>query len=334
MLVLLFAILVILAITTYWLSRQSTNLALVVAFVMLFVLGLILVTRMRNAEPQPKKTTPLSEKSKFKDPALEYDTDVSVTDTQNISVQRNVAYGDDPKQVLDLCKPKTLTSKAPLIILIHGGGGDKVSYISSCQRLAQSGYFAATVNYREDPPPAYPKALDDVRDALSYLLKLEQVDTKKVGAMGGSAGGYLSSMLGTQEENQKVACVVNQFGPTDLTDPSILNLSIWKSRLFPKMFGNVTYEENPELYKNASPITYVSANDADFFFTRSVNDPLVPKSQAERMIAALRSVGKQVANVYEFNGTGGGHATKLPSKDAEKLWNMQINFLDSCLGVK
>lgn len=266
-------------------------------------------------------------------PDVRYDRDGNRDDNKTSSVEKNVKYGTDPKHVLDLCKPRDLTKKVPLVILIHGGGGDKSSYWGSCQRLATSGYIAAAVNFREDPPPAYPKFMEDIRKALAFLRQMETVDGTKTAAMGGSGGGTASSFLGLEESPQKVSCVVDQFGPVDFTDPQLLSLPLWQKKLFPKLFGNVSYEENPEFYKKASPITYVSGDDADFFLTRSVNDRIVPRSQPERLIRALRAAGKVVPDLYEFNGTGGGHSTKLPAGDAETLWLAQKNFLDRCLGV-
>lgn len=306
----------------------------------IFILALILAAslifygrrQMRN--PPEFKIPDNKTESSFTDPDLEYDVDVQAPTTSEVNIERNIKYGPSDKQAVDICAPKGQTGSLPLVLLIHGGGGDKSQYASTCRRLAASGYLAAAINYREEPAPAYPKALDDTEKALAFLRNNRNVNPARTASMGGSAGGFLSSLLGTKETDQKVMCVVNQFGPTDLTDPAILSLPIWKTRLFPKMFGNVSYEEDPQLYKNASPITYVSGDDADFFFTRSTNDPLIPKSQPIRMIEALRKVGKIVPDLYEFDGNGGGHATRLPSQAAEKLWNAQKNFLDNCLRVK
>lgn len=248
----------------------------------------------------------------------------------NVIIIKDISYGSHEKQKLDLCRPKYMKDKLPAVILIHGGGGDKKSYSYACRRLAESGYIAITINWREEPEPFINLAIEDAKLASAWLHNREEVDPNRVAAIGGSGGGALSSLLGTMEFDYKVKCVINQFGPTDFTDPTLHNMSFWTDNVFPRAF-KVTYQQDPELYYKSSPIAYVSANDADFIFTRSVNDKLVPKSQAERMIAALRNVGKDVPDLYEFYGTGLAHALQVSPSEAERIWNIEKNFLYKCL---
>ena len=249
----------------------------------------------------------------------------------DIIVDNDLAYGKLPLQKLDLCEPKNISGKVPGVILIHGGGGDKSDYSLICRQLAKQGLVAIAVNFREGPPPAYKVILPDNRDALSWLKQRPEVDPQRIAAMGGSLGGYVSSLLGTMEFPNKVNCVTNNFGPTDFTDPSFYQDSPAKQQFVDKFFGGVTYEEDPQLYMNLSPITHVSDQDpASWLFTRSRNDHLVPRSQMERMVEALKKVGIS-SRIYEYNGTGGGHANTLPSKEKIKLLDTQISFLVQCL---
>lgn len=139
-------------------------------------------------------------------------------------------------------------------------------------------------------------------------------------------------MLGTEEFEDKVNCVSNNFGPTDYTDKDSNGYNPEaEERLLEKFFGGVTYEEDPKLYEEASPITHVSPNDADsWLFTRSTNDKLVPRSQMTRMIAALTAVGIEV-EFYEYKGTGGRHANQLPPQEAQKLNQKKFGFTEKCL---
>lgn len=246
-------------------------------------------------------------------------------------VQRNIPYGEEGKQVLDLCRPKNLAGKAPGVALFHGGGGDKADFLPICKQLAASGYVAAAINFREEPAPAYPLLMADAKLALAWLRERPDVDGRRMAAWGGSLGGYLSSHLGTREDTERVQCVVNNYGPTDLFDPSLEENTWLMEQAVGKFFNGVTKEEDPDLYRDASPITHVSAEDAEFVFTRSVNDRLVPKSQAERMIAALRAEGKDVPALFEFQGTGNAHALKMGRTEMQRVWEFQKGFLDRCL---
>lgn len=256
--------------------------------------------------------------------------------SQDSSLIKDLPYGPDPMQKLDLCIPNNLSSgnSASLVILLHGGGGDKSDFLSVCKMLAERGIPAATANYREDPPPAYPRVVEDAKSALAYLTKLAQnrgITIQKTGAWGGSMGGYLSSMLGTNEFDNKVDCVSNNYGPTDFTDPAWEGYTEADEQFINKFFGGVTYEQDPQLYQEASAITYVSTNDApSWLFTRSTNDHLVPRSQMIRMSDALRAIGIDT-EIYEYTGVGPGHANKLPPLQARKLLNKRLDFMQNCL---
>lgn len=249
----------------------------------------------------------------------------------DIVFQEDIAYGSHSKQKLDLCKPASLNGKIPGVILIHGGGGDKSQHTAQCKSLARNGFVAISVNYREDPPPTWKVVIADNRTALDWLRSHENVDPARIGAVGGSQGGYVASLMGAVDDIDKAECVNNNFGPTDLTDPSEWEDSELYDEAVEKFFGGVTYEENPALYRQLSPITHVTSGNAEnWLFTRSTNDNLVPRTQMTKMIDTLNSVGIQT-EFYEYEGSGGGHANKLGPLKARKLYNKKINFMTNCL---
>ncbi|MBI2008298.1 prolyl oligopeptidase family serine peptidase [Candidatus Amesbacteria bacterium] len=248
-----------------------------------------------------------------------------------VKVEYDVAYGDLPKQKLDLCRPQNIGGKVPAVMLVHGGGGDKKDFTSICKSLAQNGLVAAAVNYREDPPPTYKVVLGDNRAALAWLKAKSYVEPNKIGYWGGSQGGYVSSVAGTDERPDKVQCVNNNYGATDFTDPSEWEGSALPDEVAERFFGGVTYEEDPELYRDLSPVIQVSANDAKkWLLTRSTNDQLVPRTQMTKMMDALQAAGLQ-AEFYEYEGKGSGHANQLGPAQAKKLLQKRMNFMTGCL---
>lgn len=247
----------------------------------------------------------------------------------SVSFQADISYGSFAKQKLDLCKPTTISGLLPAVVLIHGGGADKSSFTSICKKLAEKGFVAVAVNYREEPSPSYKVILEDNRLVLKWLKSQNYVNTNKIGAWGGSMGGYVASVHGTYESADKVQCVSNNYGPTDFLDPNLESSPLAEE--FETNFFGVSKEENPELYKELSPISHVSSNDAHkWLFTRSTNDTLVPRSQMTRMIRALQNVGIQT-EFYEYNGTGSGHANKLGPLQAKRLLDKRLNFMTDCL---
>ena len=92
----------------------------------------------------------------------------------------------------------------PIAIIIHGGGyhgGDSKSgseaYVADF--LAPAGYAVFSVNYRLAPMYPYPYMVQDVQRAVRYIRHNAakwDADPSKIALVGGSAGGFLSNMVG------------------------------------------------------------------------------------------------------------------------------------------
>lgn len=125
----------------------------------------------------------------------------------------NLAYGKHPRQVLDFWQAKS-EAPTPLVLYIHGGGwqgGDKRSLRpAAIQRYLSKGISVAAINYRYvkqavglkiTPPVKAP--LEDAARALQFIRsKATQwnLDKKRVGATGGSAGGCSSLWLAFHDD--------------------------------------------------------------------------------------------------------------------------------------
>lgn len=246
-----------------------------------------------------------------------------------ISFQQDISYGDDPKQKLDLCTPANTSGKLPAVMLIHGGGGDKSSMRADCKALAANGVIAIANNYREEPSPSYQNIIGDNMTAYNWLVNQKNVDKYKIGAMGTSMGGYIAGLLGVNNTTVVPLCVVNNFGPTDFTDPNLFRTKT-QMNLLHKFFG-VNYGENPQLYQTASPINHLKQSSSpNWLFTRSRNDRIIPKSQMERMVTKLDSLSIRQES-FEYWGFGFGHANYMLPGTAKEVFNKRINFLLNCL---
>lgn len=124
-------------------------------------------------------------------------------------VQRDIRYGDDPKQALDLYLPSperlTAGQKTPVVVFFYGGSwnsGDKSMYGFIGRRMAAAGFITAVANYRLYPDVVYPEFLHDsakaVRKVHELMTSVEFADwrpSEKLFLMGHSAGAYNSAML-------------------------------------------------------------------------------------------------------------------------------------------
>lgn len=238
----------------------------------------------------------------------------------------------NPRQKLDLLLPKDRAGKKrPMVVFIHGGGwlsGRKEDGLDVIRLLAASGdYAAATINYRLTQEARWPAQIHDCKAAIRFLrAKADEygIDPDKIGVMGFSAGGHLVSMLGTGNDepslegslgkfaqvSSRVQCVVNFFGPTDFLtffgkDTTIEKIS--GQRMAAQLLGRTT-EEITANAKAASPVSWVTKDDAPFFTAHGTKDNLVPFAQAVEIDKALEKAGVET-HLVAMEGAGHGFAS-------------------------
>lgn len=124
----------------------------------------------------------------------------------------NVAYGPLDRQVLDFWQAKA-DKPTPLVFCIHGGGwqnGDKSSYYKDVKTYLDNGISVATINYRlmaqaneQKVTPPVKAPLEDAARALQFVRSKAgdwNIDKKRIGATGGSAGGCSSLWLAFHDD--------------------------------------------------------------------------------------------------------------------------------------
>lgn len=239
----------------------------------------------------------------------------------------DVPYGEagEQKLLLDVYQPESeCKDPLPAIVMVHGGawrGGNKRDFASLAREFAQKGYVVFSVGYRFAPQYTYPAQLDDVQRAVRWIrahAKDYCVNPKKIGALGGSAGGHLVALLGLRETrdnsdknlakySSKVQCVVDLFGPTDLTtlpeDNPVISVVYDFIGKKPK--------EAPDLYKDASPMYHINKKSAPFLVIHGTADPIVPVEQSDRFVEALKKAKVKVTYL-RIEGVGHGWDPKSP----------------------
>ena len=124
----------------------------------------------------------------------------------------NVSYGPHERNVLDFWQAKS-DAPTPVVFCIHGGGwinGDKSSYYGSVRTYLDNGISMVTISYRlmaqanaEKVTPPVKAPLEDAARALQFVrsrAKEWNIDKKRIGATGGSAGGCSSLWLAFHDD--------------------------------------------------------------------------------------------------------------------------------------
>ena len=119
------------------------------------------------------------------------------------SVARDVPYGEEARQRLDIYRPTSAAPAAgwPLVVFFYGGSwssGRRQDYAFVGKALADRGIEALVADYRLYPAVSYPDFMNDSARALGYAFDEAQqlgADPARIFVMGHSAGGYNAAML-------------------------------------------------------------------------------------------------------------------------------------------
>ena len=209
-----------------------------------------------------------------------------------IAEQRNIRYYKPANRFLKLDaffpkQNKGYIKKTPAIIIIHGGGwrsGNKGQHHTLAFNLAAKGYACFTPEYRLSTEALYPAAVQDVKAAVKWIKTNAtkfHVDTNRIVVLGFSAGGQLAALVGTTINDQtlepsftakassKVHAIVDIDGILSFIHPESGEGDDSKKISAATHWFGYSKTEKPELWKQASPLTYAGASTPPTLFINS-----------------------------------------------------------------
>jgi dipeptidyl aminopeptidase/acylaminoacyl peptidase len=197
----------------------------------------------------------------------------------------------------------TKGERPPLLVISHGGptGAHSSEFDLTVQYWTSRGFAVVDVNYGGSSGygRAYRQRLDgqwgivDVDDCVNcaqYLIKRGEVDADRVAIRGGSAGGYTTLAALTFRRFFKAGA--SYYGVSDL-EALEKDTHKFESRYSDRLIG--PYPARCDLYWERSPINFVEQLSCPVIFFQGSEDRVVPPSQAEKMVDALRQKGIPVA---------------------------------------
>jgi gluconolactonase len=178
-------------------------------------------------------------------------------------------------------------------VLVHGGGwvkGDKEKFTPLAIGLAERGYVVANIEYRLGPVAKYPAAVQDCNLAVRFVranAKRFGLDANRIGAWGGSAGGHLVGLLAAapaeakfvtgehRDQSAAVRATVVMAGPMELNSARMIeNYRKQKEQSMGFQWIGKLYDDAPDLYREASPMTHLSKDTGPILFlTGSLDNP-------------------------------------------------------------
>lgn len=271
-------------------------------------------------------------------------------------VERNVVYGmySGLALLMDVYHPRNPNG----IGIVHISGSGFTRPLSLDARpinhsghvrleggaLVEAGYTLFSVNHRAIPRFRYPAAVEDVQRAVRFIRYHADrfgIDPYHIGAIGGSSGGHLVSMLGVLDgegiqddespvnrQSAKVQAVIARATPTNF-------LEGMDGSAFLGVRMNERQKKNSEEYhiaKTASPLSHVSPDDAPFLLMHGDQDAVVPFSQSESFAQKLKEHG---VPVELMSITGAKHGPSFPgAENLPDLDEARVAWMDRHLKSK
>jgi dipeptidyl aminopeptidase/acylaminoacyl peptidase len=199
------------------------------------------------------------------------------------------------------------------VVIVHGGPESQsvCTWNPFVQALAGAGHAVLVPNVRGSS--GYGKrwySADDVRRRLDSVADLaalhawlpsQGLDPRRAALWGGSYGGYMV-LAGVAFQPELWAAGVDIVGISSLVT-FLQNTSAYRRSVREREYGSV--ERDLEFLESASPINRVDDIRAPLFVIHGANDPRVPLSEAEQLVAALRQNGVECElHVYADEGHG------------------------------
>lgn len=226
---------------------------------------------------------------------------------------------------MDIYRRRGAAAPLPLVIHLHGGGWRgghrRQSSLLMLYHLARSGWAVAAIDYPLSPQATFPDHLGGVRLALQWAEESSET-TDTIVLTGASAGAHLAAV--TALTDPRVKGLVALYGIYDFFNRHRTRHD-WP--LIPVDVMKATADEDPERYRQASPLDLVDAQAPPTLLVVPTFDSLVTPPETHHFAAALEQAGV-IVDVLEvpwaqhgFDTLAGPRARAVAGFVAEWLTN-------------
>ncbi|HET7793326.1 MAG TPA: prolyl oligopeptidase family serine peptidase [Rhizobacter sp.] len=236
--------------------------------------------------------------------------------------------------------PAQFTGKRPVMVLIHGGPEAQATvgfmgrynyYINELgMALIQpnvrgsSGFGKSFLSLddgmkRED-------SVKDIGALLDWIATQPELDASKVIVSGGSYGGYMSLAVSTHYAD-RIAGSIDVVGISNFVT-FLQNTESYRRDLRRVEYGDERTPAMRAFLEKISPLTNAGRITKPLFVVQGKNDPRVPYTEAEQIVAKARSNGTPVWYLRAEN-EGHGFARK---ENADYQFYATVLFLQTTIG--
>ncbi len=239
-------------------------------------------------------------------------------------------------------KPKLAAGqKAPVIIDIHGGpeGQSRPTFNPFHQHTTaelgaavivtnvrgSSGYGKTFLNL--DNAEKREDSVKDIGALLDWIKTQPDLDPNRVVVYGQSYGGYMSLAVMTHYSD-RLAGGVERYGISNFVS-FLQNTEAYRRDLRRAEYGDERDPKMLKAFETISPLNNVGKITKPMLVMQGWNDPRVPKSESDQVVAKLREKGVETWYV-QFKDEGHGFAKKINN---DRRREVETQFLQKVLGV-
>lgn len=208
----------------------------------------------------------------------------------HMTVKRNVSYGPESYQTLDIYTPETPSRHT--IIFYYGGGwkmGDKKDYTFIAEYFVTRGYNVVIPDYGLYPDVVYPEFLENSARAAAWVHK--HIASDSLFLLGHSAGAYNAAMIAVNDSYLKpfelsandINGVIGISGPYNFSPTE---------KIYKDIFG---HKDN---YDFMHVSTYVNGSEPPFLLMHGRDDGTVSPENTRQLAQQLKANGNTVQRQY------------------------------------
>src|SRR5262249_20418722 len=165
----------------------------------------------------------------------------------------------------------------------------------------------------------------DIETLLNWLKQQPDIDGGRILVTGGSYGGHMTLVTATRY-NDLVSCSLDIVGMSSLVT-FLEHTEAYRRDLRRVEYGDERDPKMRSFLESIAPINHVNELKKPIFIVAGANDPRVPKSEADQMVAALKQQGTPVWYLAAKD-EGHGFAKK---KNADYQFYATIEFVSKYL---
>lgn len=219
----------------------------------------------------------------------------AMTPDGGFKTHAGIAYGDHPRQRLDVHVPKTPAARrAPVVVFFYGGrwqSGSRAGYRFMAEALTSLGVVTVISDYRLHPDVRFPAFVEDgaraVRWTRAHIAEYGG-DPESVFVMGHSAGAHIAALLALDSRYleavggspERLAGWIGLAGPYDFLP--------FTQDYLKDIFGP------PEHYPRSQPINFVDGGAPPTLLLHGTDDDTVLPKNTVHLAAALERAGVPV----------------------------------------